>query len=307
MIEIRTLAPGEKITENGCYALSMADYHAQPCAGPSVSSSGLRTLFMRSPKHFWSEWSLNPNRKDRKEKQHFSIGRAAHHLILGEANFREHFAVRPEEFPDWRSKASQEWRAKQILAGKTVLSQEDIESIRGMAEELAKEPLVQQGVLNGEIERSLIWKDPETGIWIKSRPDALPASCSDAGDLKTTTSVADDDLAQTIGEFRYDMQGAVVRRAFREVLNVEMTSFNLAFVEKTYPHCTAIRSVPMADIDEADLDVQVALRMLKRCLQTGIWPGPGGTQSDAAPVHIKTWTRNRNAARRQFLERELAA
>lgn len=307
MIQIRTLAPGEKITENGCYALSMADYHAQPCDGPSVSSSGLRTLFSESPAHFWGQWSLNPDREDQKEKQHFSLGRAAHHLILGEANFREHFAIRPEEFPDWRSKASQEWRAKQVVAGRTVLMPSDIEAVRGMAEQLAKHPLVQNGILNGAIEQSLIWRDPETGIWLKSRPDAIPNWSGDFADLKTTTSVADDDVSKTIAEFRYDMQAAVVRRAAREVLSVEMETFALVFVEKTAPFCVSIRTIPKTDIDEADLDLQVSLRAVKRGLSTGIWPGPGGSQSDAAPAYIPTWARNRNAARRQFLEQELAA
>lgn len=307
MIEVRTLKPGEKISENGCYALSMEDYHAQPCDGPSVSSSGLRTLFMESPAHFWSDWSLNPDREEKKDTAHFNIGRAAHHLILGESNFRRFFSVRPEEFPDWRTKASQDWRAKQQLAGKTVLMPSDIEAIRMMAEQLAKQPLIQNGILNGAIEQSLIWRDAETGIWLKSRPDAIPNWSGDFGDLKTTTSVADDAVSKTIAEFRYDMQAAMVRRAAREVLGVEMETFALIFVEKTKPFCVSIRTVPKTDIDEADLDLQVALRMVKRGLETGVWPGPGGTQSDAAPAYIPTWARNRNAARRQFLQQELAA
>jgi hypothetical protein len=44
-----------------------------------------------------------------------------------------------------------------------------------------------------------------------------------------------------------------------------------------------------------------------KCLKTGTWPGPGGTQSDAAPIFLPKWARERNARRRQFLEQEIAA
>ncbi|WP_051356395.1 PD-(D/E)XK nuclease-like domain-containing protein [Azorhizobium doebereinerae] len=307
MIEVRTIAPGKKIAEAGVYDLPMEDYHAQPCDGPSVSSSGLRTVFSVSPAHFWAESSLNPNRDEQKDKGHFALGRAAHHLILGEADFRRIFSVRPSEFPDWRTKASQEWKAKQALERKTVLVPADLDLISGMAGSLATHPLVQHGILNGEIERSLLWRDPETGIWLKSRPDAIPTDSGDFSDLKTTTSVAPDDIQRTIGDYRYDMQAAVVRRAAREVLGVEMVSFNLVFVEKTAPFCVSVVEIPPADIDMADIDLQVALRTIAHCLETGKWPGPGGTQSDARSIYISDWMRKRNEARRAFLEQELAS
>ncbi len=307
MIQVRTLAPGEKITVAGVYDLPMEDYHAQPCDGPSVSSSGLRSVFSDSPAHFWAESSLNPDRVDPKDAGHFAFGRAAHHLILGEAKFREVFSVRPSEFPDWRTKASQEWKAKQALARKTVLVPAELNLISAMAASLAAHPLVQHGILNGEIERSLLWPDPETGIWLKSRPDAIPTDSGDFSDLKTTTSVAPDAIQKTIGEYRYDMQAAIVRRAAREVLGVEMVSFNLVFVEKAAPFCVSVVEIPSADIDMADIDLQVALRTVAHCLETGKWPGPGGTQSDARPIYISDWQRKRNEARRAFLEQELAS
>jgi hypothetical protein len=86
-----------KISKAGVYTLSMADYHGQPTVGPSVSSSGLRAIFTKSPKHFWAKSSLNPKAKVQKDTESFVLGRAAHHLLLGEDDFSSLFIVRPEE------------------------------------------------------------------------------------------------------------------------------------------------------------------------------------------------------------------
>ena len=40
MTELLKLAPGELITKPGVYDIPIDYYHAQPCDGPSISSSG---------------------------------------------------------------------------------------------------------------------------------------------------------------------------------------------------------------------------------------------------------------------------
>lgn len=85
-----------KIGEPGVYDLSMAEYHGDCCDSPSVSSSGLRTIWSQSPAHYWYNSPYNPNRPEPKERAHFSIGKAAHHLLyLGRKGFDEEFVVRP--------------------------------------------------------------------------------------------------------------------------------------------------------------------------------------------------------------------
>src|SRR5215831_11878484 len=92
---------GQPVTRPGIYAdIPLAMYHTQLCTGPSVSSSGLRILFMQSPAHFFSSWSGNPHAIDREDKRHFILGRALHHLMLGEKHFSKLFAAQPRIYPD---------------------------------------------------------------------------------------------------------------------------------------------------------------------------------------------------------------
>src|SRR5882672_1168301 len=189
------------ITKPGLYSgIPLERYHsADICDGPSVSSSGLRLCFSKSPAHFYAKWPGNPNFAEDEDKPHFILGRALHHLTLGEANFQKQFCVQPDEYPDaksgelkkWTYGAGycKEWRLKMHKAGLSILTPSDVASIRGMATTLSTHPLVKLGVLNGMIEYSMFWKDKETGLWLKSRPDAIPDTSTDFVDLKTTLSV----------------------------------------------------------------------------------------------------------------------
>ncbi|HCE07495.1 MAG TPA: hypothetical protein DEQ40_02630 [Oxalobacteraceae bacterium] len=299
----------DKITKPGVYSISMEQYHSQCCIGPSVSSSGLRTIFTKSPAHFWVQSSLNPDAEEQKDTEAFVFGRAAHHLLLGEDDFSTMFIVRPDEAPDGRAwngnnLTCKDWLAKQAKAGRTVLKPDQIEQIRGMARSLAAHPLIQAGILNGEIEKSLMFKDKETGIWLKARPDAIPNASGDFADLKTTSEIGFK-LDRSVNSYRYDMQAALTKWGCKEVLGIDMTDFSFVFVEKEPPHCVDVLVLNPEDIQAAEHDLRASLHTLAYCLKTGDWFGPSGTQRDARYVSLGEFARNSALARREFLEREI--
>jgi hypothetical protein len=300
-----------KIAAPGVYhSLSMEDYHSDVCVGPSISSSGLRTIFSKSPAHYWVESPLNPNRIEPKETEAFTLGRAAHHLLLGEDDFSTLFIVRPDELggKPWQGNRTEckAWCEKHEAAGRTVLKGEQIEQVRGMGRSLAAHPLVAAGILNGDIEQSIIFQDKATGVYVKVRPDAIPNSSGDFADLKTSADIGDE-LDRAVSSYRYDMQAALTGLACREVLGREMTSFSFVFVEKTPPHCVDVLTLAPDDIELAEKDLRVALDTFAWCLESGNWFGPGGHQSDARFVRISEWAKQRAEYRRDFLRREIAA
>lgn len=279
------------ITEAGVYDLTMERYHGQPCAGPSVSSSGLRTIWSASPAHYYLDSSLNPDREPPGEKAHFSLGRAAHHLLfLGQKGFAEEFVVRPEQWSDWRSKEARLWKEAAFADGKTVLTDADLAAITGMARSLAAHPLVKAGILDGAVERSLLWQDPDSGVWLKSRPDVIPNDSGDVADLKTTVSVATEALRRTIADYHYAMQGALVGMGFEAVLQRQMQSFSLVFVEKTPPYCCRVVTLRPSDLERGERQVRAAAAIFADCCTREEWPGPGGTQQDAEYLSPSEWS-----------------
>lgn len=63
--------------------ISVEEYHADPCAAPSLSSTLAGLLLNRSPRHAWTAHPrLNPEHQS-KDSKTFDIGRAAHRAVLG--------------------------------------------------------------------------------------------------------------------------------------------------------------------------------------------------------------------------------
>ena len=297
-------APQGKITEPGCFVgLPLSVYHDDCCVGPSISSSGLRTIWSQSAAHYWCRSPLNPDRLPPEDKPHFALGRVAHTLLLeGRAGLLTDYALRPDDFPDYRSKEARVWRDEQILAGKTIITPDDLEKVEGMAKALGAHPLVQAGILNGAVERSLIWRDAETGVWLKARPDVIPNASGLVADLKTTTSVTTPALQKSLAEFSYHVQAAIVAMGMREVLDVEMEEFALVWVEKTPPFCVRVTTLAPEDISRGRAQARAALRVMAKCLETGEWPGPGGHHSDAECLSVPQWQASRIDAELELTE-----
>jgi PDDEXK-like uncharacterized protein DUF3799 len=298
---------GKKITKPGIYKdVPLDDYHSQDiCDGPSVSSSGLRRVLEEnngSPAHFYCEWSGNPERVEQPDKKAWIFGRACHHVMLGQPDLQKWFVFRPEEVPDkygiltsWHGNkdACKQWLAQAAAGGAlwddarkrwlkakgqgplTVITGEDVKHICGIAETLKLNSIVQQGILNGQIERSFFWRDKHTGLWLKARPDAVPTESGDYADLKTTTSVQWPDLVRTVSALAYHQQAAMIAEGSRACADLPMHSFTLIFVEKKPPYCVRPVVLRSEDIALGARQNRRALSIIAACLKANRWPGPG--------------------------------
>lgn len=299
---------GRTITKPGIYSgISLSTYHRHDiCDGPSISSSGLRAIYGEetSPAKFYSTWSGNPNRIVTPDKRHFIVGRALHHLVLGEPYFAKLFCMQPTEWPDevgllrpWNAnrKTCQKWLRDRAKEGRIPLTPREVESIKQMAISLGNHPFVRDGALRGYIERSIFWKDKETGIWLKARPDAIPSDSADFTDVKTTRSVTWGALSDTLAKFGYYRQIALVRDACRIVLGMDMSSFTLIFIEKNPPYSTRDVRVQEDDIDLGARENRAALRTFAKCLKENRWPGPGEGNEGNEKIGMTPERRERKA------------
>lgn len=281
---------GAPITMPGWYdRVPIEVYHSDRItAEPSVSSSGLRTLWKKSPKHFYADWPFNPRHTegdDDAESKAFTIGRAAHHLFLGEDNFSLQFIQRPEKIAGlaWHGNRT-ECKAflKQMAAsGRTVLTPNDIKIIRGMAASLAEDAMAMD-LLQGAVEQTLVARDPETGIWLRARPDVIPSSDGMFADLKTTESVVDLDIFNTLRRYGYHMQGALVWEVC-EILGLPFDGFVLVMIEKKRPYCTTVIELTDDDLNRGRRQNRASIRLLKKCMDSNTWPPPRG---DGQPVSL---------------------
>lgn len=285
---------GGKITEPGIYSgVSMDAYHGDICDGPSVSSSHLRKAEAESLDEVWDSFYMNPDRAPEPEKKHFALGRAAHTLLLGEAGFREEFLIRPETYPDDESKpwsgnsgSCKKWLAEAALLGKTVLTVDQVEVVRGMAARLAAHPTVQTGILNGLIEHSIFWQDEKTGLWVKVRPDVIPTDSMMVGDLKTSANVQPQEVRRAITNHGYHQQMALIREGIFNVTGRVTTDHILIFIKSTRPFSINHKPLTAAAMYRGHQQNRRALDRIAECLKSGYWPGP---DDDEVPADLTDW------------------
>jgi PDDEXK-like domain of unknown function (DUF3799) len=301
----------KQITRPGFYSKIPLDVYHRPdiCDGVSISSSGLRKLWTRSPAHYWVNSPYNPKRVEEEDTKAMVLGRAAHKWLLGETDFNLHFCEQPAEYPSTRggmkpwhrgSHYCQDWEAARKAEGRTPLSLTDIDAIVGMAEGLGRCDIVEQGALGGHIECSAFIKDEETGVWLKVRPDAVPSESGNYVDLKTTHSIFPVDIDRTVLEKGYNQQLALIRSVIRR-LDLPFADATLIFVESKPPHCVSTYHMRDEDLDLGEMQNRKALKDFAECMRTQRWPGPNDN-------HITTW-RMPDWAREQIkrrLERDAA-
>lgn len=303
MIEEREYTGGV-ITEPGLYRNVPIDrYHGDPSlfGGEwSISSTGLKAILHR-PLEYWRTSVYNPFRVEPKSSAAFEFGKAAHMLILGEDGFAERYALQPETYINskgvesawnYNSTYCKDWRDEIRLSGRAIISKAEVDAIREIAKGLRGKSLVQQGILNGLIERSVFHK--VGNIWIRVRPDVFPVSGGDFVDLKTAASVDDESISRFLFETGAYVQAGLTQWVIRELFGVDaFSSFTFIFVEKTEPFDVRIKQLSLNDLDLGELQARRAFSILERCIETNDWPGYDGFDDDVSWATLPEWARNR--------------
>jgi hypothetical protein len=290
-----TITPwdGKPITTPGIYGGVPSEiYHgADLCDGPSVSSTSLRTIELESPAHYWCHSPYNPNREPEEPSEALEFGRAAHTLLLGEEGFRQHYAVRPIEWADWNTKESRLWRDEQRASGRSVITHEQVGHIRRIAGSLARHPLVGGGLLQGEVEKSILWRDSITGVWLKARPDVLPRDLCIV-DLKTAESASRVAVERTLADRGYHMQLALVGMGLEAMTGQAPGNddYVLLFVEKSPPYAVRVAPVDAEAIYYGRRQIRRALDTFAECWERKDWPA---YRDDLRPIFLPGYLSNR--------------
>ena len=292
------------ITAAGAYSdIDASEYHrnADLLPGPSLSSSGAKTLLGKSPFHYWYDSPLNPDRPEESDKPHFSVGRAAHDMVLLSERWPDHYHVLPEGFSRAASKkfadAIEEADAAQE-AGLTVLRHDDAQTVYAVAAALQRNPLAVATLSNGVTEETLCWQDPRTGVWLRARPDFRPNSILEkrevmvVSDLKfiAGTNATPEGFAKAIHNFGYHQSAAFYADGIKAIYGHYPTHWVHVVVEKDAPHCVALYELPGEDIERGRWLNRRAIDLFAKCLEEDRWPGYA---DDPKPVGLPTWARMR--------------
>lgn len=259
-----------KIDRAGIYDMPIENYIGDCCAGPSISSSGLRKLLLECPARYWATSPLNPNRFPEKQSEALDIGRAAHALALGEPEFAKYFIVSP--YDDFRSKEARAWRDEQT---RTVIKADDFAEIQMIAAVQRKSVQCMRAFEEGSAERSLIWQDEATGIYCKTRPDWTPHDPTKRflAEYKTARTIDPAIFSSEAFKLGYHMQAAMELDGVKAVMGVEPLGICHVVQEKDPPYLCELRMFTPEQIDDGRTMYRLALGLLADCLRENYWPG----------------------------------
>lgn len=260
------------ITDPGVYDLSAEEYHKDPVAGGSISSSGARRILLPGcPAKF--RWQAD---HPEEIKRHFDVGKAAHQLVLGAGPELVDLGV--EEL---RTKAAKADDAAAREAGKLPLRSGDYAMVHEMAQALRAHPvasaLFEPGT--GRPEQSLVWFDERDRVWRRAMLDWLRERQRDGRlvvpDFKSCDSAAPAALSRAMAAHHYEQQAAWNEDAVTALgLNGDRPAvFLLVFQEKAEPYLITIVQPNAFAVRYGRRRNRQALQVFRRCQETGHWPG----------------------------------
>lgn len=275
------------IDKPGVYEVPMADYHGREiCAAPSISSSGLRAL-ARCPAKYWFGSTLNPNRPAEESTSAFSMGKAAHDLVLDGVGWPERYHVLPEGY-DGRLKKWEAAKADKEEAegrGLTVLKFQECQDVQAMAKAIEFHP-IHKILGRGKAEQTIVWQDKETGVWLRCRPDFLPDAQRFIPDYKTTLSAHPDDFAKDVANYGYHQQASLYLDGLAAVFGDTPRDFFFIAQEKSAPYIVQPFALNAEAVEWGRRLNRKAIRTFARCLETNVWPGYA---DDFVQVGLPRW------------------
>lgn len=201
--------------EPGIYFnLSAEDYHNDSAIG----CSNIKDLLV-SPLKYWRNSPLNPKRKwkDTKAK---TIGSALHCYLMEREKFEKDYVVLPKlklnsDFykaesskPDFdknfKIPKKKDAKTFKYIGSKIAINEKEFEDIKEMVDYFDSLPTAGELFKDGYMEVSIFWRDEETGLMCKCRPDYLTPNY--IADYKSISSI--DQIKNSCGNYDYYLQQA---------------------------------------------------------------------------------------------------
>lgn len=175
----------------------------------SIDQSQLKQ-FLKNP----ADWAYHRLNDDHKSTDAMKFGTAFHAYLLGTSD-----VVSLPEGESFRSKDNQKWRDEQLEAGNIIVSYNDMQLLKRMKEGIEQTSLMPEYpdymeiIEQGTKEQCIEWKDRQTGLMLKAKPDLIPVGTDYLVDLKTAQKADAESFAKEVINYGYHIQTVFYRAA----------------------------------------------------------------------------------------------
>ena len=166
--------------------------------------------FLKNP----ADWAYHRLNDDHKPTDAMKFGTAFHAYLLGTSD-----VVSLPEGESFRSKDNQKWRDEQLEAGNIIVSYNDMQLLKRMKEGIEQTSLMPEYpdymeiIEQGTKEQCIEWKDRQTGLMLKAKPDLIPVGTDYLVDLKTAQKADAESFVKEVINYGYHIQTVFYRAA----------------------------------------------------------------------------------------------
>lgn len=275
--------------------------HAYHADREAISQGSLQEI-LRTPSHFLAEWAKPYRDTFATDSTIIRLGKITGEMLFEPEMYAKYFIE--ESFGDQRKKenkqAKQDWLASlpreyvlliegekeaklELRKDAPVITEYEQSTANAMAAAIRAHPELAPIWDELLFEQTVYHVDPETGLLCRSRLDIVHVASKTIWDLKTTENAAEEEFARVAGGKAYHFQGSSYKAAAWHVVAGEW-KYKLAVVERDSPFEAVIYDLGEQSLAVGDLDRRRALTTLRKCIDTGVWPGyPAGRTLNLPP------------------------
>lgn len=218
------------------------------------------------------------------------FGSLFHKLVLEPDGIDAEYLVMPSI--DRRTKAGRELFEEftRNAGERSIVTQEMLSLASAMRDAVRRNPTSDFLTSGGDVEQSIYFTDPPTGIECKARPDVIRMVGEKRliVDLKSCRSAATEDFRRDAIQLGYDLQAAMYCEAVRQEYG-EICSFVFIAVEKEPPHLLNVIQCDELFLKRGYDLFREYLGMYKECSESGNWYGLCGAFNIINELHLPSW------------------
>src|SRR6267154_5068390 len=252
----------------GIYDIEDHEYHTSE----GISRSGIM-LFKKSPMHYWNKYK-NPNRsfEDDTTPQQL-LGKAAHCILLEPQEFENRYFSITEKL-DRRTKAGKEkWEALHIEhEGKQILTTDMYEQVINIRDSVNSDKYAAEFLKGAQVEKSIYWKDCNTNVLCKARPDIWHANM--ICDIKTTNDASSNSFQRSMAQYGYHIQAAMIQDGIHHIQHNRITDYVFIAIETVAPYAVGIYILDKESIQRGHDEYKAILEDFREYNEKDlpIWP-----------------------------------
>lgn len=243
---------------------------------PGVNSSRLKHL-----DHSPAAYHANPMRIGKRPSD---VGHMAHTMLLQPELTKTEYVTKPEGMvANKKHKKYQDFLAT-VPEGAAVVSLKDFELAGDIVESIENDPLCIDHLEGGKTEVTIQWQCCVSGVLCKARIDHIGKN--GVTDLKTSKDPTPSGFQYEAKRYGYWKQAAhyqegVIMAKQAGLLDCKDDYFILAAENTGQLNCQVLYKLNQETIESFNDSRFDELEIVKRCEESGVWPGPGSEAVNA--------------------------